>query len=73
MFDYQRPGVATLGSLDILGETSRSQTSSLLLGVQEYAIVVVHRPGPRCLTENAKLPQVRDTFSEGKERKEKEK
>ena len=31
-----------------------------------YEIVLAHRREPRCLTENAKLPPVRDTFSEGK-------
>ena len=31
-----------------------------------YEIVLAHRREPRCHTENAKLPPVRDTFSEGK-------
>ena len=55
--------VASLGSLDIHDGHHGTRASSLLLSVQEYAIVVVHCPGPRCLTMNVKLPQVRNTFS----------
>ena len=36
-----------------------------------YEIVLAHRREPRCLTENAKLPPVRDTFSEGKREEKK--